>query len=127
MPKVTPTGDAFTFSVTSADDKDNYTVDVLANDGQMACTCTDWQCRCSPRCRNGGLLKPYGHPDRSICKHIDATLKDMGLKQLIDINGGAMTAAFTEKELRKITLFFGQVVAAKANGKERTEMFEDQI
>ena len=52
---------------------------------------------------------------------------DMGLKQLIDLNGGAMTAAFTEKELRKITLFFGQVVAAKANGKERTEMFEDQL
>jgi hypothetical protein len=98
MPKVTPTGDAFTFSVTSADDKDNYTVDVLANDGQMACTCTDWQCRCSPRCRSGGLLKPYGHPDRSICKHIQAVL-----------------------------VYLGQSVAAKANGKERTEMFEDQL
>jgi hypothetical protein len=98
MPLVRHTGDQGTFSVSSADDTDPYTVDLMANEGFMACTCRDWQCRCAPLARERKPLKAFGTPTRGYCKHIHAVL-----------------------------LFLGQTVAAQLNGKERTDIFEDKL
>jgi hypothetical protein len=98
MPLVTPTGDNATFSVTSADDADSYFVDIAANGGFMACTCRDWQCRVAPRLRGGQRIKPYGNPNRGVCKHQQSVL-----------------------------LFLGQSVAAQLSGKNRCDIFEDKL
>ena len=98
MPLVTPTGDNATFSVTSADDADSYFVDIASNGGFMACTCRDWQCRVAPRLRGGQRIKPYGNPNRGVCKHQQSVL-----------------------------LFLGQSVAAQLSGKNRCDIFEDKL
>jgi hypothetical protein len=98
MPYVTPTGDANTFSVTSADDPDHYFVDTSANKGRMACTCGDWHHRRAKLLLMGEKVKPFGSPNRNICKHINAVLT-----------------------------YLGQCVVARANGKERTDIFEDKL
>lgn len=75
---VTPTGDRLTFSVTSTDDKDNYTVDMAADGGNAACTCRDWQCRRSPQYRKTKTIVDYGTPLSTRCKHINAVLLYLG-------------------------------------------------
>ena len=73
---VTPEG-AGVFRVTSADDKDHYTVDVTAFDGKPVCTCRDWQCRCSPKLKTEKVIL-YGSIHRNTCKHIHAVIMYLG-------------------------------------------------
>jgi len=114
-----------TFSVASADDADPYTVDIMANDGRMACTCRDWQCRCSPRTREKGPLKPFSSPLRGYCKHINDTLIFLGRELWQRLFGEYEPIGRIEMD--RIYLMFGQKVAANMNGKERTDIFEDKL
>lgn len=98
MPFVAPTGDANTFSVTSADDKDHYVVVIASDEFPLVCSCRDWQFRCYPKLRTGEKIKMYGNTNRNVCKHIDAVLK-----------------------------FLAQSAVAMACGKERTDIFEDKL
>lgn len=75
---VTPTGDRLTFSVTSTDDKDNYMVDMAADDGNGLCTCPDHRCRGTSNYRKNKIIVEYGSVNRTRCKHINAVLLYLG-------------------------------------------------
>lgn len=74
---VTPKEDGV-FEVSSADDKDHYTVDMAALDGKPACTCRDYVCRCQPRLTRGEKVILYGSVNRNTCKHIHAVILYLG-------------------------------------------------
>lgn len=63
------------FWVTSADDPDEYAVDISKG---MRCTCEDFHFRCEKKLANGAKLVPYGSPERTICKHCQAVLVFIG-------------------------------------------------
>jgi hypothetical protein len=75
---VSPTGDSFVFHASSVDDKDPYTVAMLENDGNGACSCRDFQCRCQPRWNKTGKVEEYGSVNRTRCKHINAVIMFLG-------------------------------------------------
>lgn len=68
--KVFHKGDSWTFIVTSADDKDAYTVDLKNNGWKGSCTCGDFNFRCQPRLNDGSKIISYAYTDRTMCKHL---------------------------------------------------------
>ena len=124
MPLVRHTGDQGTFSVSSADDTDPYTVDLMANEGFMACTCRDWECRCAPITRLRRPLKEHGK-QRGYCKHIKDVLIYLGADVWRNMFGDY--EPLDRLYMDAIYLAIGQRIAAQLNGKERTDIFEDKL
>jgi hypothetical protein len=91
---ITPHGDRFCFWVSSADDSEPYLVDMLANGGRGACTCRDWQCRCSPAIKDGAKAIPYGSLNRTTCKHLTAALTYLGMSVVAHAAGKPRESIF---------------------------------
>ena len=88
-------GERFRFTVTSAESGEPHIVDLYSHGGRGECSCRDWQCRCQPLLHDNPLIVAYGSLGRNVCKHIHAA-----------------------------TTYVGQVVVAKAQGKNRNELYK---
>jgi hypothetical protein len=86
------------FSVTSADDRDYYVVDITENEGRMVCSCADFRFRCQRQLDTESKAYPYSSSLRTGCKHTHA-----------------------------VVLFLGQTYIAAISGKNRTDIFDDNL
>ncbi len=66
---ITPTPERYVYDVASeSNPADSYRVDLLANNGAGACSCTDFSARRQPALRNGAMpITP-----ETVCKHLKA-------------------------------------------------------
>lgn len=69
---ITPHGDRFCFWVSSSPVSEPRLVDMTANGGRGVCNCPDWATRCQKKVTAGGKVVFYRHPNRTVCKHIEA-------------------------------------------------------
>ena len=71
-------------------------VDLLAHTGRGQCSCKNWQTKRWPFIRDIHPEVPYGHPESSICRHIEAarnyTLRRTLLTMIADDAKGLIAA-----------------------------------
>jgi hypothetical protein len=76
------------FSVTSADDRDYYVVDITENEGRMVCSCADFRFRCQRQLDTGSKAYPYSSSSlRTGCKHTHAVVLFLGQTYIAAISG----------------------------------------
>jgi hypothetical protein len=82
------------FSVTSADDRDYYVVDITENEGRMVCSCADFRFRCQRQLDTGSKAYPYSSSSlRTGCKHTHAVVLFLGQTYIAAISGKNRTEA----------------------------------
>jgi hypothetical protein len=64
--------------VDSADGDRKYTIDFEHNAPNGVCNCKDFYTRCQKEWDKGGVIKEFGDPLRTRCKHINAALLYLG-------------------------------------------------